>query len=30
VAPGLHINGSLTQGENIAGLGGVFVSFEGF
>ena len=30
VAPGLHINGSLTQGENIADLGGVIVALEAF
>lgn len=30
VASGLHINGSLTQGENIADLGGVIVALEAF
>lgn len=30
VVDGLHINGELTQGENIADLGGVIMGFEAF
>ncbi len=30
VLPGLHINGKLTLGENIADIGGLRVSYEAF
>ena len=28
--PGLHVNGELTQGENIADIGGIMMGFEAF
>jgi len=30
VAPGIHVNGALTMGENIADLGGVLIAVDGY
>jgi putative endopeptidase len=30
VAPGVHVNGALTMGENIADLGGILIAIDGY